>query len=250
MSKVLTAVSAFDIHWPETDMPTVRGIRDFCRKNPVGLFLLGGDNLHCESISRHTKGKAKFKSLGQMKRELDGFRKHILDPIEGVLPEGCEKVWLTGNHEDWLEQMFEEQPELAGLIDFAAYLELEKRGWIVKPQGGHFKKGHLKYIHGDVLSGGHVQKALNTYVENIVYGHFHTSASGTKILPHSKKHKWQAWAQGCVGRLDSSYLKNRATGWLNQLGITEFRQGGMFNHYPVTVFNGQFSYGGKVYGGK
>lgn len=250
MSSVLTAVSAFDIHYPETDFPTWRAIKDFTRRNKVGLFVLGGDNLHCESVSRHTKSKPKYRTLGQMKRELDGFRRVILDPLDKLLSTRCEKVWLTGNHEDWLEQMFDEQPELAGLIDFPTYLQLAERGWTVRPQGSHFKKGHLKWIHGDVLSGGHVQKALNTYVENIVYGHFHTSASGTKVLPHSKRHKWQAYAMGCVGKLDSGYLKSRATGWLNQLGITEFREGGMFNHYPVTVFGGRFSYGGKIYGAR
>lgn len=251
MAKVLTAVSAFDIHFPETDMPTWKAILDFVRRTNVGLFVFGGDNLHCESVSHHTKNKPKYRSIGQMKRELDGFRKTILDPVEALLPKGCEKVWLTGNHEDWLSQMMEEQPQLEGLINFTEYLGLEKRGWIVKPQGGSFKKGHLKFLHGDVFGGAnHVQKALNTYVENIVYGHFHTSANGTKILPHSKKHKWQAWAQGCVGKLDSGYLKNRATGWLNQFGITEFRSGGFFNHYPVNVFKGRFTFGGKLYGAK
>lgn len=248
---LLTAVSAFDIHYPETDFPTLRAILDFCRRNRVGLFVLGGDNLHCESVSRHSKGKPKYRTLGQMKRELDGFRRYVLEPLERVLPKNCEKIWLTGNHEDWLAQMFEEQPELEGLIDFCQYLQLEKRGWTVLKQGEHFKKGHLKWIHGDVLGGSnHINKALNTFVENLVYGHFHTSANGTKVLPHSKRHKWQAWAMGCVGKLDSGYLKNRATGWLNQFGVTEFRQGGMFNHYPVTVFNGVCSYGGRLYGKK
>lgn len=247
---VLTAVSAFDIHYPETDFPTLNAIKSFLRGNKVGLFVFGGDNLHCESISHHTKNKPMYRTLGQMKKELDGFKRQVLDPIDVLLPKGCEKVWLTGNHEDWLEQMLEEQPELAGLLDFGEYLELTARGWSVKPQGGSFKKGHLKWIHGDVLSGGHVQKALNTYVENIVYGHFHTAASGTKILPHSKRQKWQAWATGCVGRLDSKYLKNSPTGWLNQFAITEFRERGFFNHYPVTVFDGKFTYGGKTYGGR
>jgi hypothetical protein len=82
LSAIETAVSAFDIHYPETDFPTWNAIKDFCRRNRVRLFVFGGDNLHCESISHHTKGKPKFKTYGQMKRELDGFRKHILDPIE------------------------------------------------------------------------------------------------------------------------------------------------------------------------
>jgi len=250
VSKVFTAVSVFDTHYPEWDPSVWRAARQFISRNDVGLVVLGGDNLHCESISHHTKGKGKFRTLGQMKRELDGFRREVLDPLERILSPRAEKVWLTGNHEAWLTQMFEEEPQLAGLIDFPTYLGLEKRGWIVRAQGEHYKRGHLKWIHGDVLTGNHVSKALNTYVENIVYGHFHTGASGTKVLPHSKAHKWQAWAIGCAGKLDSGYLRGKPTGWLNQIAITEFRKGGYFNMYPVTLFNGQFCFGGRIYGGK
>jgi hypothetical protein len=249
---LLTAVSVFDTHYPEWDQSVWAAARNFIKRNrkKVRLVVLGGDNLHCESISHHSKGKGKYRTLGQMKRELDGFKREVLEPLERVVSNKCRLVWLTGNHEDWLEQMFEEQPELAGLIDFPTQLGLSERGWIIKRQGDHFKHGHLKWIHGDVLSGNHINKALNTYVENTMYGHFHTGASGTKVLPHSKQHKWQAWAIGCAGKLDSGYLKHRPTGWLNQIAITEFRERGLFNNYPVTLFDGQFVYGGARYGGQ
>ena len=248
---ILTAVSVFDTHYPHTDEPTLAAILDFLKKNKVGLFVFGGDNLDCGSISHHNKAKPLYRPQGQMKRDLDGFEKAVLSAVEKLLPKDCVKVWLTGNHEDWASQLIEEQPELDGLLDFPRYLELARRGWIVKPQGGHYKRGHLKWIHGDVLTGGQAapRKALDTYVESVVFGHFHAFASATKVLPHSAKYKWQAWATGCVGSVNASYLKNRPTGWLNGFAITEFYgTRGNFSHYPVTVLGGRFAYGGKEYG--
>lgn len=250
---VLTAVTAFDIHCPHVDWPTWGAILDFTKRNNVGLFVLGGDNLDCAAISHHNKNKPIFRQRGQMKKDLDVFESRILDPIERVLPRDAEKVWLTGNHEDWLLQLIEEQPELEGLLDFTKYLRLEERGWTIRPQGGHYKKGRLKWIHGDVLTGGQnaPKKALDTFVESIAHGHFHAFSTATKVLPASKKHKWQAWGHGCVGKLDAGYLKRRPTGWLNGFGITEFYgASGHFSHFPVTVFNGRFAYGGRMYGGR
>ena len=249
---VLTAVSAFDSHYPKLDKPTWSVVLDFVKRNRVGLFIFGGDNLDCAAISHHTKGKPLFRKEGQMKKDLDGFRREMLDRVDSLLPKDCIKVWLHGNHEAWADQMLEEQPELSGLLNFAEYLRLVERGWIVKPQGGHYKHGHLKYLHGDVLTGGQnsPRKALDTYVESVVFGHFHSFSSATKVLPESSRCKWQAWATGCIGKLDADYLKKRPTGWLNGFGITEFYgTRGHFNHYPVTVFNSQFAYGGKVYHG-
>lgn len=251
MKSVLTAVSCFDAHYPHIDRGTWSAVLEFLKHNRVGLFIFGGDNLDCSAISRHTKGKPIFRPRGQMKRDLDGFRRVMLDRVESLLPKSAVKVWLTGNHENWAAQLIEEQPELEGLLDFPAYLRLQERGWIVKPQGSHFKRGHLKYLHGDVLKGGAnaPRKALDTYVESVCFGHFHTFASATKILPHSKRYKWQAWSTGCVGKLDAHYLKSAATGWLNGFAITEFYgRKGFFSHYPVSVFGGQFAYGGRHYG--
>jgi hypothetical protein len=249
--KVLTAVSAFDAHYPHVDKPTWLAILDFVKKTKPEMFIFGGDNLDCAAISHHNKNKPMYRPQGQMRKDLDGFRREMLDPLEKALPRNAKKIWLTGNHEDWLAQLIEEQPELDGLLSIPDYLRLKERGWDVKPQGGHFKHGHLKFIHGDVLTGGQAApgKALNTYVESIVHGHFHAFASATKILPHSAKYKWQAWGMGCVGRLDASYLKKRPTGWLTGFGVTEFYGSqGRFNHIPLTVFNGGFAYGGRYYG--
>jgi hypothetical protein len=254
-NEVLTAVSAFDSHCPHVDWKTWGAVTDYTKKNrdKVGVFVFGGDNVDCGSISHHTKGKPIFRPRGGFKAELDLFRSRMLDPIDKILKPGTEKIFFEGNHEFWLRQLLEEQPELEGMLDIASYLELEARGWKFVPQGGHYKRGHLKWIHGDVLTGGQnaPRKALDTYVESIVFGHFHAFASATKVLPHSAKYKWQAWATGCIGRLDASYLKRKPTGWLSGFALTEFYgNSGNFNHFPITVFNGRFAYGGKLYSAK
>lgn len=252
MKSVFTAVSAFDSHYPKTHRPTWRAILNYLERNRerVRLFVFGGDNLDCAAISHHTKGKPIHRPRGQMKKDLEGFRRQMLEPLEKALHPDAVKVWLTGNHEDWASQLIEEQPELEGLLDFPEYLKLKQRGWVVRGQGGHFKQGKLKWIHGDVLPGGAnaARKALDIYVENLMFGHLHTSASATKILPHSGRAKWMAYTIGCVGRVDASYLRNRPTGWVNGAAITEFFDNGYFNNYPVNIFRGLFGYGGEIYG--
>jgi hypothetical protein len=244
-------VSLFDIHHPHVEWGTLRAAFDFMKRERVDGLILGGDNLDCGPISRHTKSKPLFRPRGQMKKDLDSFNDKVLTPAEKLLPKGALKVWLTGNHEDWAQQLIEEQPELEGLLDFPAYLGLEARGWKVYPQGGLHKQGHANYIHGDVLPGTGVracQRALDIYVSSMIFGHGHTAATATKTLPHGSKWRYQAYSMGCVGKLDHHYLKKSPTGWINQIGITEFYGSGFFNHFPVTVLNGRFAYGGKLYG--
>lgn len=254
MNAIKRAVSLFDIHHPHVDEPTLNAALDFMGRERVDIVILGGDNLDCGPISRHTKGKPLFRPRGQMKADLDSFDETVLKPVERAIRRNHKpavKVWLTGNHEDWANQMIEEQPELDGLLDFPEYLRLKARGWKVFPQGGMFSYGHANYIHGDVLPGTGVracQKALDIYVSSLIFGHGHTAASATKTLPHGAKWRYQAWSMGCVGKLDHHYLKKAPTGWINQIGITEFYDKGNFSHFPCTVIGGRFTYAGKTYG--
>lgn len=250
MSRIFTAVAGFDLHFPETDWKTWRALLAFLRHVQPSLFVAGGDWLNCESISPHTKGKPGRRERGQMKREFEGFDRKILRPLEAALPESCHKVYLIGNHEDWLRQLEEEQPELEGMLGLEPNLRLTERGWEVIECGKSFSHGKLTYIHGDVLKGGqHNRKALEQYCCNILYGHFHTASSQTKILPHDKKHKWMSWSSPILGKLDQNYLRNAPTGWVNGFNVIEYHDNGMFNLYPVVVMNGQFIYGGKVFRG-
>ncbi|MGB8322954.1 MAG: hypothetical protein WCE52_08340, partial [Candidatus Acidiferrum sp.] len=100
---------------------------------------------------RHTKGKPLFRPVGGLKSDLEGFKKTILDSLYAVLPKTCKKVWLEGNHERFITDLIEEQPELEGIVDHISYLKLKESNWQIVPLNGAFKLGKLTLIHGNSL---------------------------------------------------------------------------------------------------
>jgi hypothetical protein len=114
-------VCLYDIHYPQFDSKTFRAILSFIRKNEVHGLLLGGDALDLSCVSHWNKNLPGTKHKGELRRDLDGFDNNILQPIEALVPRGCDKVFLTGNHERFLEQdLTDEMPELDGMLDFQA----------------------------------------------------------------------------------------------------------------------------------
>jgi hypothetical protein len=131
-------------------------------------------------------------SARELKADLDGFDKQILQPLEALLPRGCEKVFLTGNHERMPDQdLIESMPELDGMIDFKQYLHLTERGFKVIPLGGDYQIGGLLCIHpGEAVgSAGSnaAKKAVEIYCQNVFRGHGHQLQSSSKCSPSSSK---------------------------------------------------------------
>lgn len=250
-------IGCYDVHYPSYHKPTFNALLDFLRHNRIDGFVFGGDQLDNACISHHNKGKGLYKLPGQYAAETKGFDKEILKPIENLLPEGCSKQWLIGNHDGWEFELVETHPELQGSIERPLLLNLKERGWNVTEMGRAFKHGELTFIHGEVLTGVgnqaagfHAKKALEIYCSNVLYGHMHAPQSFTKLLPSDSSRKWMSWCSPIIGDVNPKYLENRPTAWLNGFTIIEFRDKGLFNVYPVVVIDGKFSFGGKVYGGK
>lgn len=248
-------VAAYDIHYPATHKPTLDALLDFLGRNSVDGFVFGGDQFDNACISHHNRGKGLYKLPGQYAAETKGFDKNILSPIEGLLPEDAERVWIEGNHDNWEFELVETHPELLGTIERPVLLDIQERGWKYVPMGTCFKKGELTIIHGEALTGVgnqaagvHAKKALEIYCTNVLYGHMHAPQSFTKVLPSDTNRKWMSWCSPILGDVNPKYLENRPTAWLNGFTIIEFRDKGLFNVYPIVVIDGKFSYGGKIYG--
>lgn len=243
-------VAAFDVHYPEVNKKTFRALLAFMEQNDVDGFIFGGDQRNNEEISPHTKKQPKRRQLaGAHIKNTKKFDKDIMQEVEKRLKPDAEKVYILGNHDDWETQLIDEKPELEGMQTHEM-LNLAERGWNIIDTGKAFTKGKLTVIHGETLSGAnHSKKAVELYVSNILYGHFHAPQSATKILPHDKKEKWMSWCAPIVGETNPYYLRNAPTAWMNGFVIIEFMPNGHFNLYPVIVFNGEFSFGGKVYKG-
>lgn len=251
-------VWAFDIHSPKIHRPTLNALLHYISDNTDQIvgFGFGGDQLDNEEISHHNKKKIIFRSPGSYRRNTDFFDREILSPIEAQLRPDTAKVWISGNHDDWENQLVQEQPELLGTVERPLLLNVEKRGWEFVPTGSIYKLGKLSVIHGETLTGlgnqaslYHAKRAVEAYGRSVLYGHIHSAQSYTRVAPFSQTEKHMAWCSPIIGITNPTYLRNRPTAWINGFTIVEVQINGNFNVYPIVVTNGRFRFGGVTYGG-
>lgn len=248
-------VWAFDVHSPQIHRPTFNAMLDFLGKNEVRGFGFGGDQNDNEEISHHNKKRLILRSPGSYRRNTKFFDEQVLKPIETRLAPEATTVWIEGNHDDWENQLVEENPELQGTVERTQILNIAGRGWQIVPRGEIYELGKLVVIHGETLTGlgnqgpnYHSKKAVEAYGRSVLYGHIHSPQSFTKIAPYAKSDKFMAWCSPILGATNPSYLRNRPTAWLNGFTVVEVQESGSFNVYPIMVFDGKFRFGGKEYG--
>jgi predicted phosphodiesterase len=239
-----------DIHYPLHDRAAINAVLEFTESNRIRGVILSGDNLDCSNVSRHTKGKPRLRSRGGYQRDIDGFKRDILDPIESRLRKKATKVFFHGNHEDWLADFLDENPELEGALGIAENLQLKERGWKVIPCGGHYEVGRAMIVHGDQIgSGMHIAKKLvDSLCQIAIMGHVHTYSAYTKVSQVKERRKWIGITLPTLGTVAPSYAKGRPNAFVNGFGILETWGNGYVNVYVPIIVGGQFAFAGRVYG--
>jgi predicted phosphodiesterase len=249
------AVVVADLHYPYYDKPTWTAILDYVKRNKPDYFIFLGDQFDFECVSHHTKGKPIFRPAGSLQADLDGFKESILKPLYAVLPKGCKRIWLEGNHERFLTDLIEEQPELQGIVDHIKYLSLKSAGWQIIPLNGAYKLGKLTLIHGNQLQGGMgyignqpSKKAVEIYATSVLMGHTHSAQSYTRVSPADQHQKWAGYVSPVAGNQNPRFMRNKPNANTTGLSIVELRSNGNFNCFLALTTDGQFAYGGEVYG--
>jgi UDP-2,3-diacylglucosamine pyrophosphatase LpxH len=225
---------------------------DFLRRNRENIsgVVLMGDVLDCQSISRHTEMLPGLREKGGFQKDIDGFERDILDPIDELLPK-AQKAFIEGNHCNWLAQFLDKQPELVGALSWPKLLHLKERGYSFIPQGEAFHVGRLVVIHGDQVgsSPNAAKKAVDSYCSSVVMGHCHAFGAATKTSEVKKRDKWIGVVLPCLTTLSPKYGKGRPNAHVNGFGIVERFEGGkLFNLYVPIISEGKFCFAGQVYG--
>jgi hypothetical protein len=246
-----------DIHYPKIDYPTLNAVMDFLSTNKVDGLVYQGDQLDFENISHHTKGKPLYRIRNGYMSDIRGFDKEVLTPIEKLLDPSAEKYWIKGNHERFETDLIEEMPELEDVLNHVEHLRLIERGYKITELGHAVKLGKLNVIHGETLSGignqGGIfpaKKAVELYAGNVLAAHSHAMQLFTKISPVEHTQKWQGAINGILGKINPTYLRNRATAWSNGMAIVEVHPNNTYNLYLIHIHNGVFSFAGILYGKK
>lgn len=241
-----------DLHHPEHSKAAFKAVIAFIKANKTrikGVVLLG-DNMDCVNISRHTKGKPRLRTRGGLAKDFARFNKEILLEIEAAIVPGTKLVFFLGNHEDWLEQWLDENPEFEGIVSFDKSLGLSKRGWDVVDQGDHRQVGKAYLLHGDAIGSGAytAKKLVESYCATAIMGHVHTASMYTKVSQIKSKDKWIGYTLPTLGTVAPKYAKGRPNAFVHGFGIIEKWQNDFINVYIPIIIEGKFSFAGTMYG--
>lgn len=213
------------------------------------VLILGGDMLDCGVVSHHNHGKPGRVEGMRLLSDADGCRRDCIQPLETL--GASTMVYIIGNHEDWLNDMVDQHPELEGLFDVERLLKLAPL-WQVVPQGKHFSLGKLTFLHGDQIKGAgeHCAKAAVTaYERNVRFGHHHTYQVFTKTSALDIKLGRTGVAVPCLCTKDPKYQEGKANRWQQGVNFGYILPDGTFRDYVALIIDGKMVVGGKVYRG-
>lgn len=226
----------------------------------VGLFLqdfqpdyiiYGGDALDCGPVSHHNR-KRNFSIEGLRLVEdaaglADIMRRYRIAAYDKDRGDTTE-VFLEGNHEDWLNDLVEDYPGLAGAFDLKKLLS----PWMtVIPQGEVFKLGKLHFLHGDqVRSSLYPSRwAVDAYEKSVRFGHFHTYQTFTKVSALDAADARTGVAVPCLCNRGPGYGKGAPNRWLNGFNYGYVESGGTYFDMTPIITNNKFVAEGVEYSG-
>ncbi len=233
----------FDLHIPYhiNLAPVMRFIEDF---KPTTI-ILGGDVHEFGAVSHWVCDQSRALDFGTIKEAYNQIDKEIIVPL-GKVARKASKIYLTGNHEDWLRKASEADPNLRG------YVELEKNikgDWKILPLNVPYKASrHLYYLHGVYTNLYHARKHVEAYQKTILYGHCHDTQSYTHISPIDVKHVIKGQSCGCLCHMNPAYMKNKPQKWVNAISIAYVEEKtGFFWDYLIYIIDGRFVWNGRIY---
>lgn len=250
-------IATFDLHYgyerrqghkyPLHDPKAWAAVIEFAKDFKPDTWIHGGDMLDCACVSHHTKHKPGQVEGMRLAEDAEKGRELFIKPVEEITKGNL--IYMVGNHEKWLEDLTDEQPQLDGLVNIESLLKLNK--WNVIEQGGYYDLGKLTFVHGDTIKGGeHVAKAaVTTWGFNMRFGHHHTYQIYTKCSPKDYKDAKTGISVPCLCTKSPKYGEGAPNRWVQGFLYGWVGNGGMFNDYVVVIIDGKFTVNGKTYKG-
>ena len=189
-----------------------------------------GDFSSLDSLSSYDKGKKSFEGR-RYKKDID----HAHDALEkfnkGLNGRRSRKVMLLGNHEDRIDRIVDETPELDGTIS-TKDLKFKEFGWEVfayqEPvaiDGVHYCHNYPTGIMGKPISGDNIARSLllKNKVSSTV-GHCHLFDYSMCTIPTGRK--VLGLSAGCYLHHKEDYARNTQRLWWSGLIVKRnVRQG-------------------------
>jgi len=247
IKKAKTGIAVFDLHYPLHLRNLWNNILKVCKDIKPDYFVFGGDQLNMSSVSHWAESRGQKMTLEgkRLIKDYCGFNEEIMQPLMEVLPEYCIKIFMKGNHEEWVSQAIDKNPQ--GQFYWEIENNVELTGWKVIPYGQYWKVGKLHFIHGAFTNEFHAKKTVTVYEKDICYGHCHTIQIYAKTTPLEHDTRLGISCP-CACKMNPEYMKNRPNAWVNGILLFETLPNGAFCH-DIRMSNdkGQLVVRGKRY---
>lgn len=250
MSKRL--VSLYDIHLEsrikDKCLSILNPVLQFVKNFKPNVLLIGGDYLNLRYFSKWAEMKPNDLA-GNLFDEDITFANEILDRLDkSCNKKDMRKIFLIGNHEEWIWKFLEKYPFLNKVLDLIKELKLKERGYEIVAPNQYAKVGKIYFIHGIYTNLGHAKKHLQVYGKNIRYGHLHTYQIFSKVSPIDF-HRRLGISIPCLCDMNPHYMRNRPNKWIQGFHYAYIEDTGEFYENIPIITNGKFMAEGKLYGG-
>lgn len=248
-TQTLRVVAMPDTHVKHRDKKSIKAFLEFIEWYQPHVFIIMGDFIDAEDISHwEPQGLEPRQFIPEIKEA-----RELLGEICKRLRSCILKIFITGNHEDWIDQamaakmpeFFNGLDELNLMPDLKSLLDLDNFGFDLIPINHFLKIGKAHYTHGLYVGPNHQKKHLDTVKGNIYYGHTHDMMN---LHQPTINGSIEAASLGCLCKLDGKFMKGKPNNWTHGFGIFEFFSDGSYTNILIKMFNGRFSYMGIQFG--
>lgn len=243
---VLRGTFQSDTHIPNHDPKALGAYLKFLEWYKPHFDLIGGDLMDMAPMSHWPSDDAKPRRFKDDRRDTIDF---LLKKIQ-ILGDHCKtKIYLSGNHEDWLNQALAHKvPEfydgMEGALHLKELLHLDDIGYDWIGVNEFLKIGKLFFTHGLYTSSGHAKKHLDQLKCSIVYGHLHDTQTHNQT---SISGSMESFSTGCLCKLDAPFLKGKPNNWVHSFGVIEIFRNGDFNVVLPRIRNGLLTFGKRIF---
>ena len=255
-----------DFHYPHHNKLAVKATFQFIQWFKPHIVVILGDALEMDAINhwQRDKGNRKFFENKRLLQEYEGFDRDILTPLDKLCENSnkrrkkVRKIFMGGNHEDWINVLFNKFPEFEGMLEPEIALKLKERNWEWIPfiqigeQGnvtrGIVRFGKLNVFHGTYYNKYHASKTADEYSKSCAYAHTHDIQSYTKEFADDLGYH-TAQSIGCLCDRSPAFKWGKANRWVNAFGVLYVREDGMYNLYVPIIIRGKFTFADKEFNG-
>ena len=245
-----------DIHYPYHNKEAMKAVFQFVKWFKPHAINLIGDAMNMDIFNhwKRTQGDNEYFVGKRVKESYEAFDRDILTPLEKLVPRDCEKTYMGGNHEDWVNIVTRKETILKGAIEPEILLRLKERNWewipyIKDNKQGIKKYGKLLVFHGQYANKYHSAKIADIHSKSCAYGHTHDLQIFTKVFADDHAGFHTAQSIGCLCNLSPEFMKGRMNRWVNAFGILYVREDGMYDLYVPVIIKGKFTFAGRTFDG-